>query len=69
MKTITLADRNGNPLHSRRVTNKIYMTASHAKVVGGRIIAVYAEGSSLPADRFGIVQICDGIIKYPSYNA
>lgn len=67
MKTITLTDRSNQPIHSRRVSNEVFASASLAKVVGGRIIAIYAADATLPQDRFGIAPIVNGVIRYPDY--
>ena len=65
MKTITLVDKAGNPMHSRLVTNKI-AAAGFAKIAGDRIIAVYGPGASLPNDLRRIAPITNGVVRIPA---
>jgi hypothetical protein len=63
MRTITLVDAAGQPLHSRHVPTRIYASACWAKVAGDRIVAVYAAGAKLPDDRAKLRPISDGVVR------
>jgi hypothetical protein len=63
MKTITLVDLNGQPLHSRLVSNSVFAAVTHAKVSGDRIVAVYGCSAKMPLDRSRVVCVNAGVIR------
>ncbi len=63
MKTITLTDYAGQPLHSRHVSNAVFDATTHARVAGNWIVALYGAQSPMPKHREGIHRVAQGVIR------
>lgn len=63
MRTITLTNKYGQPVHSRRVSNEVFNTTTHARVENNRIVALHAD--SAPTGMESAYPVVEGVVRLP----